>query len=56
MTENNQFLDPPIAPQDRSDVPGRSDGDAPEMSEDPAIQNDFQDLKQNEGYKSLCRE
>lgn len=53
MTENNRFLDPPIAPQDRTDEPrssanggfGNPDGDDP-----------VDEPKHNEGYRSICRE
>ncbi len=50
MTENNQFLDPPIAPQYRTDEPPQS--------EDSDIQQNVNDddQNQNEGYRSICRE
>ncbi|WP_239617311.1 hypothetical protein [Cohnella mopanensis] len=50
MTENNQFLDPPIAPQNRSDEPKQINDDE-EIVEDSEIFD-----HQNEGYRSICRE
>ncbi|MFC5404879.1 hypothetical protein [Cohnella soli] len=50
MTENNQFLDPPIKPQDRSDEP---DVRSESVNESEMLGNVE---KQAEGYKSICRE
>ncbi|XID95675.1 hypothetical protein ACF3MZ_14645 [Paenibacillaceae bacterium WGS1546] len=53
MPDNNQFLDPPIAPQDRTDEPHSP------VNEDSVFTDDdkpVEELKQNEGYRSICRE
>ncbi|BBI34498.1 hypothetical protein [Cohnella abietis] len=50
MTENNQFLDPPITPQNRSDEPENNEKEEVELCEL------IDDLHQNEGYQSICRE
>jgi hypothetical protein len=50
VTENNQFLDPPIAPQYRTDEPPQSEDNDNQQS---LIEDD---LDQNEGYRSICRE
>ncbi|MFC5470252.1 hypothetical protein ACFPPD_16215 [Cohnella suwonensis] len=50
MNDNNQFLDPPIKPQDRSDEPeARS-----EAEDDCDMLGNVE--KQADGYKSDCRE
>jgi len=52
MTENNQFLDPPIAPQDRTDEPPQSE----ESNIDHQYGKSDGELDQNIGYRSICRE
>ncbi|MFC5528801.1 hypothetical protein [Cohnella yongneupensis] len=52
MTENNQFLDPPIAPQYRSDEP-ETLSNQEELDEVTRLADEPQ---QNEGYRSECRE
>lgn len=54
MTENNQFLDPPIAPQYRSDEPEQWEEVSSEMSDDGEMHDE--ELQQNDGYRSICRE
>lgn len=52
MTENNQFLDPPIAPQYRTDEPQQ----AKDSRIDDSDSTNGDDQNQNEGYRSICRE
>mgnify|MGYP001496413099 CR=1 FL=1 len=53
VTENNQFLDPPIVPQDRTDEPrSAANGNFDSANGDIPVE----EMKQNEGYRSICRE
>lgn len=48
----NQFLDPPIRRHDRND-----ESEVPEeVIEDKEMRNAPQEIMQNEGYRSDCRE
>jgi len=55
-TQENQFLFPPINPDYRSDEPEQSVKVVAEMPEDDEMRDDTQQLKQNDGYQSSCRE
>ncbi|WP_186438443.1 hypothetical protein [Cohnella terricola] len=52
MTENNQFLDPPIVPQYRTDEAHTAANDDHDSYKDEIVE----ELEQNEGYRSICRE
>jgi len=52
VTENNQFLDPPIVPQNRTDEPQSAANDDRDHYKDKMLD----ELEQNEGYRSICRE
>ncbi|WP_372663229.1 hypothetical protein [Cohnella sp.] len=52
----NQFLDPPISPHYRRDEPEQTAKVVAEMPDDEEMRNDIHETKQNDGYKSICRE
>lgn len=52
----NQFLDPPIKPHYRTDESELPDSLQAEISEEEEKRKVTQETKQNDGYKSICRE
>jgi hypothetical protein len=56
LSTNNQFLDPPIDPYSRSDDPEQTSLDFDETTGEDEIREEYPDVKQNVGYKSICRE
>lgn len=51
---NNQFLDPPIKPHDRTDEPEQTVKVVAEMPGDDEMRSSLQERKENDGYPGSC--